>query len=364
MKRINTTEFIKKLTPYKVSERIPENISNDGIFKLDWNEASHTGCIKVKEKLIEFLQNNDLSSYPNPTNKRLIKLLASYSKVNLDEIQFFSGSDEALDYISKTFIAPNDDVVSLSPNYDNFRVFAEGCGGNYIEKFYDEAFKNEIENLMSISFKPKIIYISNPNNPMGNVLSINQIESILDKFNETLVIIDEAYYEFSEVSAAILINKYPNIIISRTMSKAFGMAGIRFGYLISNKLLIESINRIRNPKGINVLAQIAAETALENMKDTESYVQDVFQNKQRIIKWLKSKGKIVQDCKANFIMIKCKYPKKFVSEMLKNGILIRDRSSMPLVEGYVRMTIGGNETFEPVLKALNNSIDFIQEYWR
>ena len=140
MSEIIANQFIRRLRPYKLSERIPSDTSDESILKLDWNEATRTPSQAVKEAINRFIDANELSFYPDLSNRRLVELLADYASVDIDQLQYFGGSDEGLDYVARTFLSPDDLVISLSPNYDNFRVYAEACGASYVERFYDAFF--------------------------------------------------------------------------------------------------------------------------------------------------------------------------------------------------------------------------------
>ena len=360
MSEIIANEFIRRLRPYKVSERIPSDVGDESVLKLDWNEATRTPSQAVKEAIIAFIDTNELSFYPDLSNKRLIELLAEYASVDTDQLQYFGGSDEGLDYIARTFLSPDDLVISLSPNYDHFRVYVEACGASYVEKFYDAPFSPSISNLLNASLSPKLIYLSNPNNPTGTLLSQENIGAIAFRFPESLIVVDEAYYEFAGESAVPLLSSYPNIVVSRTFSKAFGLAGLRFGYLLANRDILNSINRIRNPKNINIFAQVAAVAALEDIGSMRRYVNEVECNKIEIVRWLKKELKVVRGGSANFIMVQCHEPCEFVNSMLHSGVIVRDRSSMPLLEGYIRITIGGDESHSNLCNALRLSLGLIR----
>lgn len=358
---IYPSKHIQRLKPYKLSERIPSDGQSEPILKLDWNEATRTPSTAVKNAVLNFLECHDFSAYPDLVNDRLTALLSSYTDLQLSQLQFFSGSDEGLDCLARAFLSPGDIAISLSPNYDNFRIFAEAVGAKYVEKFYDKPFSNNISNLLNTSLSPRLVYISNPNNPTGVLLSQQDLSGIARRFPDALIIVDEAYFEFAGITAASLISRYQNVAISRTFSKAFGLAGIRFGYVLSNPSIINIINRIRNPKSINILAQVAAVAALENKEDMHSYVNEVIGNRQELIDWLIDEKKEVRNSYANFIMVQSDNPFEFVSSMLKNGVIVRDRSSMPLLEGYVRITIGGNDSYGKLRNALRASLGLMRD---
>ena len=360
MSEIIPNKYVQRIKPYKVSERFTHDFKGASNINLDWNEATRTPSALIKDAIINFLSVNDLSSYPNPCNEHLSEVIAQYAGVNRDQLQYFCGSDEGLNYVARTFLAPDDVVVSLSPNYDNFRVYVEACGASYVEIFYDAPFSPSINNFLKLEVSPKLVYISNPNNPTGVLLTDDAINAIAAKYSDALVVIDEAYYEFAGYTAARLLAKYRNIIISRTFSKAFGLAGVRLGYLLADGNVISNINRLRNPKNINVIAQLSVEVAIKDAASMLGYVSEVVSNRDQIVQWLLSKNKIVRNGKANFIMVQCDSPHDFVYSMRQSGVTVRDRSSMALLDGYVRITIGGNDSADKLRLALSENLDLLR----
>lgn len=361
MAEISPSKFVQRLKPYRLSERVSLEQDRESILKLDWNEATRTPSTQVKEAILRFLETGNLSCYPELSNNHLLGLIADYTGIDTKQLQFFGGSDQGLEYIARTFLTIDEIVISLSPNYDNFRVYAEAIGARYVEKFFDQPFSTGISNFLASSLSPKLIYLSNPNNPTGVLLSSSAIASIASQFPDSLIVIDEAYYEFAGETSASLLPKFANIVISRTLSKAFGIAGLRFGYVMANESTISNINRIRNPKNINVIAQIAAAAALSDINAMRGYVDEVKGNRHKIVQWLRQKGKRVRDSNANFILVQCDRSREFIASMLDSGVVVRDRSSMPLMEGYVRITIGGDESYEQLLAGLKQSLDLIRD---
>ena len=205
--------------------------------------------------------------------------------------------------------------------------------------------------------EPAVVYICNPNNPTGNLHPISYIEHLLNEFPDTLFLIDEAYYEFSGVSAKDLVLRYENILISRTMSKAFGIANFRVGYLIASKDNIQFINKIRNPKNLSTIAQTAAMAVLSDLDYMWNYVSEVRETRDYFID---SINKLTDRMKpyssnGNFVLIKMKSREEkmeVINYLIENNIFVRDTTQNASVYNCFRITIGNREQMERVLSIL------------
>jgi histidinol-phosphate aminotransferase len=342
MKNNKSSKFVAKLQPYKVTYQECWDLYKDyQVIKLDWNESTIPPSLKVKKRLIEFIENDPLNWYPDADARDLRIELSKYTSTPAEYIQVFNGSDAALEYIARAFIDPGDEVIIRQPTYDNFRVYAQSCGAEVKNVICSTPFKIEEDKIISaISRKTKIIYLVNPDNPTGIIYTKSQIKNILEKAPNAIVIVDEAYFEFYGKSAISLIKKYPNLIVSRSFSKAFSLAGLRCGYIISQPENIDIINKIRVGKNVNSLAQIAAIFALKDKKHMENYVKLIQKTKIETIKSLKKLGFKIHDSKANFILIKINSVNAFLEFSRENHIFLRDRSSMPGLNNFIRITIG------------------------
>ena len=287
MKFIN--RYLRNLKPYSLASHKIWDVSRQdrqAILKLDWNEATVSPSPRVQEKMLEVLNNSNIFHlYPCTLNGELLQCLSEYLAIPERNLQYFCGSDSLHEYIAKMYISVGDTVLILGPSYDNFRLTCESCGANVRYSMYGEGFKfSEVQIEVDINLvKPALVYICNPNNPTGNVQSLGSIEYLVRKYADTLFVIDEAYAEFAGLSVKFLAIKYENILISRTMSKAFGLANFRVGYLIASEDNIKMISRIRNPKNLSTFAQIAAIAALNDVSYMEKYVNEVIGARSKFI---------------------------------------------------------------------------------
>ena len=352
---------IRNISPYTLST--PEAWSfnqDDDVLKLDWNEATIKPSPKVLVKITKVLNDGKLNWYPNINNTELINKLSNYNSVKNDQVQYFASSDSLHEYIVRAFIDDSDRVLSISPTYDNFRAVAESNGAHVqfydLDSNFDLDFDKFHEDLKLI--KPKVVYIVNPNNPTGSIFSSNDLYDLINKNKNILFIIDEAYFEFSNVTLSNFVSELDNLLISRTFSKAFALASFRIGYLISCSNNIEIINRIRNPKNISLFAQEAAIAALDDIGYTNNYVKSVDIAKTNFINFLKTLDWMNPiEGKGNFVFIELENIQikiDLINYLKTNKIFIRDYGHIEKTKNYIRITIGNSEQMEIVKSKILN----------
>ncbi|MBU1683715.1 histidinol-phosphate transaminase [Patescibacteria group bacterium] len=315
---------------------------------LDFNERTIPPSPKVRNALINFVQNGDLQIYPEYND--LQKRIAEYAGVKSGQIMLTSGSDQGIDLIFRTFTKADDQVIIPSPSFAMFYQCAEIAGNTIIKPEYksDGNFPLE-EVLQSITPKIKLIVICNPNNPTGTLILPDVIEIIAKKAPKSIIYIDEAYYEFSGVTAVSLVKKYPNIVITRTFSKAFGLSSLRIAYAIASPSNIQEMMKIRGPYDVNFLACIAAKASLNDLAGLKKYVNEVMNEAKPMVEKFFRKKKIeFIKSGSNFILFKSKNKKIFKS-LKKQGILLR-----PQKDGQLRLTIGTKNQMKKFINAYNN----------
>lgn len=355
---------VKKCIPYKLaSHKVWEVGDSSSILKLDWNEATILPTPLVKRNLESYLNNGLFNLYPDVNNSILISKLASYARVNEENVQYFSSSDTAHEAIGKAFLSNGDTVMLLSPTYDNFRLVSEVSGAKCIHVGYgnsdDLSFDIDYISTQIKSVMPKMVYLCNPNNPTGTVIGPEIIQSLIVKYPEVLFLIDEAYFEFSRVTCSHLVSSYENILITRTFSKAFALANFRVGYLLSSISLMRSINIVRNAKNIPSFSQIAAISALDDLVYMESYVEEVIKAKDKFFKQFLNYNLLfdrIHEGAGNFILIELTSPEikmKLISTLERSGIYIRDLSHSKLITNAVRITIGTVEQMDFVNRVIS-----------
>ncbi|WP_313376384.1 histidinol-phosphate transaminase [Chishuiella sp.] len=329
---------IKAMKAYSSARDEFQEISNDFVF-LDANENPYeTG----------------LNRYPDPFQRNVKNELSTIKNYPANQILLGNGSDEVLDLIFRAFCEPNqDNVIAISPSYGMYSVLANLNAIEYRKSLLNENdFQPNIEDIFSkVNEYTKMIFLCSPNNPTGEIIKREYILEIVKRFNG-LVIIDEAYIDFStEPSWIEEIKNYPNIIVIQTLSKAFGLAGIRLGILYASQEIIAVLNKIKPPYNINQLTQ---QKALEILKDYDKIkltTQTIIDQKQLLETALKEITFIekIYPSDANFILIKVDDATKRYNELIEKGIVIRNRTNDDLCKNCLRITVGTEEENEKLL---------------
>jgi histidinol-phosphate aminotransferase len=355
--------FIETLNPYRVASHKVWEVSPEErqlLLKLDWNEATIPPSPKVKEALLQMVHDDaSFSLYPNTHNQELIELLAQYSKVQTNEIQYFASSDAAHEYICKLVLTQHSHVLILAPTYDNFRLTCESQGAHVHYTDYTPHFIRQEALLREAitQHNPALVYLCNPNNPSGTLLEPEFIASLLHDFPQTTFLIDEAYYEFSGITVTHLIPKASNVFISRTFSKAFALAGFRAGYLISQPQNIEKLNRIRNAKNFMSLTQVAVTAALKDIPYMHAYVHEVNQTKEWFSNALQNLNLTVFPSFGNYLLVRFSNETErdaVFQKLAQHDIFVRSLSHHPSVRTCLRITIGTRTQMERVLEVLKS----------
>lgn len=335
------------LVPYTLSsQKAWQYLDQPELLKLDWNESTHSPSPNVAAKLAEYLQNGKLNYYPITYSKSFTEKLARYCRTEVENILYFASSDSAHEYIVRAFAETNDKLLIVGPTYDNFRVVAQSAGMKfgYCELSADNKFAPCVETLSDAINEfgsPKIVYICNPNNPTGTVWSKNQINELLTTHPNVLFILDEAYFEFGGESCTPLVQSHDNLIVTRTFSKAFGLAGVRVGYTVASQTLNNSIQKIRNTKSVGTLAIVAAEAALDDVSYTKNYVEKVIESKKDFMNFLSEIDVPYFGSEAgNFLMMQPRSKVELISAGEKQKIFIRDLAHLSHIGNFVRISIG------------------------
>ncbi|MDX5584202.1 MAG: histidinol-phosphate transaminase [Aureibaculum sp.] len=299
---------------------------------------------------------NGVNRYPDPQQRNVKSILAEQNGVKRENILLGNGSDEVLDLIYRAFCEPvRDNVITLPPTYGMYKVLADTNNIENKEVLLTEDFELNIEAILASSDRfTKILFICSPNNPTGNIFNANNIEVLLNSF-KGLVVIDEAYNDFSsEQSWLKKLSIYPNLIVTQTLSKAYGLAGIRLGICYASTEIIAILNKIKPPYNVNELTQKRALKRLLDKNNVYNEIGLIIDEKNRLFKKLLQIKYIIKiyPSEANFILIKVDDANKRYNQLLDKGIVIRNRTSQPLCENTLRLTIGTPEENETLIKTL------------
>ncbi|SDR76085.1 histidinol-phosphate transaminase [Gramella sp. MAR_2010_147] len=299
--------------------------------------------------------NNGLNRYPDPQQCKVKEKLAEVRNIPSKNILLGNGSDEVLDLIFRAFCEPgNDNVITLPPTYGMYKVLADINNIENREVLLNHNFEPDITAIFNqVDRNTKMIFLCSPNNPSGNSFEPETVQVILEKFNG-LIVIDEAYIDFSEKESWLLkLENYPNLIITQTFSKAFGLAGIRLGILYASAEIISILNKIKPPYNVNELTQNKALENLSNSDNIRSQVSKILIERSVLSKELLKVNFIFKIYKsdANFLLIEVDDANKRYDEILAKGIVIRNRSNQPLCENCIRITVGTEEENKRLIKA-------------
>ena len=322
---------------------------------------------KSSEKEMIFLDANEnpfengVNRYPDPQQKTLKRRIAQLKSVSENQILFGNGSDEVLDLVFRAFCEPNiDNIITLPPTYGMYSVLANLNAIENKEVVLTDEFQPNIQKIMeSINENTKIIFLCSPNNPTGNSFSEDSIMTILNSFNG-LVVLDEAYIDFSEKESWLnQLDNYPNLVITQTLSKAYGMAGIRLGILYASEVIIGILNKIKPPYNVNILTQRKACDRLTKNNEVLLEISDTKREKDVLIKQLLEVKCIqkIHPSDANFLLIKVDDANLRYQQLVEKGIVVRNRNSQLLCDNCLRITIGTkkeNKLLIQTLKSLQN----------
>jgi histidinol-phosphate aminotransferase len=319
--------------------------------RLDFNENSRGCSPKVLEALKQ-VDVHEIAAYPEYQTFR--QRLARFIGLPVENILPTNASDEGILTVFQTYLDPRDELVLPVPTFAMFRFYAEILDLDIKEVLYNEDLSFPDENVFqAISETTKGVVLVNPNNPTGTPIQRTAILKVLDLMQDRLVLLDEAYVEFTRETAINLINDHPNLVILRTFSKAFGMAGARLGIIISCQENIRNLEKTHSPYSISTLTTKIAIAALDDVDPVERYTKEVLEGRERLVNSLKKMGIETFPSSANFILAKFNEKCKFIEKALKaRGILVRDRSAYPRLKGCLRITVGTLEQTEILTSAL------------
>ena len=287
---------------------------------------------------------NEINRYPNNKHIDLKQTLLELNQLSNGQIVLGNGTDEILDLIMRVFCDPGSDkIITIPPTYGMYDVIAKTNNVENIKVPLKSNFTLNLEELKkSFSEKTKLLFLCSPNNPTGNSFSRKDLIDLIESFSG-VVVIDEAYINFSSNSSLVsLINKYNNLIVTQTMSKAFGMAGIRLGMGFSNNKIVNYINKIKPPYNINLLTEKRALKELKNIDTIKTNIKIILQERNKLIDSLNELSFIIKvyPSDSNFILIKVDDADLRYKQLIEKGIVLRNRSKELLCDNCLRITIG------------------------
>ena len=335
---------VARLKPYSSARDEFKDFHEDMVF-LDANENPY---------------NNGVNRYPDPQQVTLKQHLSSLKRVPVDQILLGNGSDEVLDLLFRAFCEPKtDNIITLPPTYGMYGVLADTNAIANREVLLSDDFQPQVHQILEqVDHQTKMLFLCSPNNPTANSFERERIIQLLENFRG-LVVVDEAYIDFStEESWASKLQEYPNLVVTQTLSKAYGLAGIRLGICYASAEIIAILNKIKPPYNVNELTQ---KRALERVLDNTSVQNEI----TAILKERDALSKVllevyfvekVYPSEANFILAKVDDANKRYEQLIKRGIVVRNRSTQALCENTLRFTVGTSEENQKLISALKELV--------
>jgi histidinol-phosphate aminotransferase len=300
---------------------------------------------------------NGVNRYPDPLQKTLKKRIAELKGISPERIFLGNGSDECIDLLYRLLCRPGQDKsASISPSYGMYAVSARINQVALVDILLNEDFSIDTERVLREAEGCRLLFICSPNNPTGQCFPKSELLKLVERFNG-IVVIDEAYIDFADQPSLLEeLDKYPNLAISQTFSKAFGMAGIRLGLLFGSEELIAWINKIKPPYNINQLTQEFALNKLKDITGEQREIGIIRSERARLLTILPELTEIltVYPSDANFILVRVKNANTLYDHLVSLGIVVRNRSTQPLCANTLRLTVGAPEENDKLIAAIKN----------
>ena len=303
---------------------------------------------------------NGVNRYPDPYQRSLKSVLSEQKGLTEQQILLGNGSDEVLDLIYRAFCEPNqDNIITLPPTYGMYKVLAGINAVENREVLLTRDFEPNVTEILKVAdSNSKLLFICSPNNPTGNAFQKKGIKELLESFNG-LVVVDEAYIDFSNDESWVSeLKQYPNLIVTQTLSKAYGLAGIRLGICYASEEIIGILNKIKPPYNVNQLTQQRALQRVLHQDLVKQEVKQILDEREELIKALKNLEFVtaLYPTDANFVLAKVDDANKRYQQLLEKQVVVRNRSTQPLCENTLRFTVGTpeeNKKLIAILKELN-----------
>lgn len=346
---IPVRKAVLALAPYN-----PPKEGRAKTIRLDFNENT-VGCSPMVLRALARMTAEEMATYPE--YQETTKRLARFFGVRPAEVHLTNGIDDALHLIADTFLDDGDSVLVVEPTFDMYRFFAELAGARVIALRYDDEMRYPVGAVLrALKLAPKqcprVLFIPNPNNPTGTLVQREELRNILNAASRTLVLVDEAYFDFSGLTILPWIRRYSNLLVARTFSKAAGLAALRMGCLFGKPELLAAMRRACTPYPVNSAALVAAEAAIRDTRFLRSYAREVLHSRAILEKGLVRFGARIYPSSANFVLADFgPRAKRLVRGLERKGILVRARRDFPR-EGFMRISVGTRADTRKLLRAL------------
>jgi len=337
-------ENIKSLKPYSSARDEYKDATTAEMIFLDANENPFE---------------NGVNRYPDPQQNDVKDVLSKIKNIDKKNILLGNGSDEVLDLIFRGFCEPKEDnVITLPPTYGMYSVLANLNNVENRKVLLNTNFQPEVAAILNVvDANSKILFLCSPNNPSGNSFTAEKVEYLLTNF-KGLVVIDEAYIDFSEQESWLKrMEEFPNLVITQTLSKAYGMAGIRLGVCYASAEIVQVLNNIKPPYNINQLTQLRVINRLQNLEEVKNEISQLISERNYLKKELEIGYDFIEKVyptDSNFLLIKVDDASKRYKQLIECGVVIRNRTNEPLCENCLRISVGISEENQKLLRALKS----------
>ena len=355
-KKIARLQKSENYTPEKTNETIAKQygLKPSDIVKLNYNENLYIPREKVIPLLKQVAEECDFRIYPQEEEIQLKEKISDYLKVNVDSITIGNSSDEVMERVIRIFLEAGDNAVTFIPTFTVFKYCVQYQNANFVAVPLKNDFSIDIDGMRKAFNKnSKLLYLCSPNNPTANQFKLDEIQVLTEEF-PGIVLVDEAYAEYADFSVVPLISKYENLIVLRTFSKAFSLAGLRLGYAVTNPNLAKALDKTPAPYPVNVVSLSMGRKMLESINIVQESVRALKTERGKLINQL-NQIKCVQafDSKANFVLFNTSKPYEGVYESaLQKGLVIKKLGKLLVYENCLRSTVGLPEMNVKLLTAL------------
>jgi histidinol-phosphate aminotransferase len=329
--------------------------------RLDFNENS-SGCSPRVLEVLSRINGDLLSKYPE--REPVEAVAAEFLGTKREQVLLTNGVDEAIHLVCETYLEPGDEALIVVPTFSMYEIYALATGASVLAIPARKDFEFPTAAVLASTTKQtRLIAIANPNNPTGKVVPRERLIDIIENAPDAAILIDEAYFEFYGQTVIDLVDKYENLFVARTFSKAYGLAGFRLGVLVGNAEQMRLVRRVSSPYNVNGVALACLPEALADREYVAGYSTEVRDGRRRLEEEFAKLGIQYWPSQANFVLAKFgEFRKPFVEAMRTRGILVRDRNNDPGCEGCVRITVGTTEQTDRLLSEMRAALESIG--WR
>ncbi|MBU4350699.1 histidinol-phosphate transaminase [bacterium] len=348
-------DSLRELKPYDPHE-IPYKI------KLNANENPHGLSEEIVEEILRKAKNLEYSRYPNANSVKLSEIVSSFWGLTRNNIVIGNGSDELIDYLIKAFSEKGRRIITTAPSFAMYKIYSIINGSNFIQIPLSQSnFSLNEDKVLEEAKKEdsSIIFIASPNAPTGNYFAKDKIIKII-KESDCLVVVDEAYYEFGEKTFVPLISRYDNLVILRTFSKAYSLASLRVGYLLSNPEIINEIRKVKSPFNVNTFSQLAAQVVFNNKEILKDSIEKIIRERERLINRINELSSFkAHPSRTNFVLVEVgskENTELVYNSLLEQGILVQTVSDPVFSSSryFLRITVGNKEENDILVKELED----------